>query len=106
MKDINFRIKTPKKGDKNVKIFLGGDMGVSNLQEIIKNLRSTEKEYENFEININDVSVCDLSTIQMLISFKNTCIAHKKKVNFNIDLSKDTLELLEISGLSNIIKKL
>jgi len=106
MKDINFRVKAPKKGEKNVKIFLGGDLGVSNLQDILKNLRSAEKEYEKFEININDVSVCDLATIQMLISFKNTCISHKKKVKFNVDLSKDTLELLEISGLSNIIKKL
>ena len=106
MKDINFRIKSPKKGNKNAKIFLGGDLGVSNLQDIVKNLRATEEEYEKFEINVNDVSVCDLATIQMLISFKNTCIAHKKTVKFNIDLSKDTIELLEISGLSNIIKKL
>ena len=106
MKDINFRMKSPKKGDKNVTIFLGGDLGVNNLKDVIQNLRTAEKEYEKLEVNVNDVSVCDLATIQMLISFKNTCIAHKKKINFNIDLSKDTLELLEISGLTNIIKTL
>ncbi|MBN1253064.1 MAG: hypothetical protein JXR51_13035 [Bacteroidales bacterium] len=106
MKDINFRIQAPKKGDKKVQIFMGGDLGVNNLKEVVKNLKTAEKDYENLVININDVTVCDLATIQLLVSLKNTCISHNKKISFNIDLSKDILELLQISGLTSIIKSL
>lgn len=106
MGDIKFKIQKPKKGEKLAKIFLTGDLGIGNLEEIVGKFRDIEKNYDEIEINLNEVSVIDLSTIQLLLSMKKSCVKHKKQINFNIDLSNELNTLLETTGFLNIIKTL
>ena len=106
MGDIKFKIQKPKKGEKQAKIFLAGDLGISNLEDIVGKFKDLEKDYQEIEINLNEVSVMDLATIQLLLSMKKSCLKHKKKINFNIDLSNDLKILMETTGFFNIIKNL
>ncbi|NJO92887.1 MAG: hypothetical protein HC831_30885 [Chloroflexia bacterium] len=69
-------------------------------------LREVEKDFSEFEINVNDVAAFDLATIQVLVSFKKTCERHKKGIKFKVDLPKDIAELIENTGFTKVIKKL
>lgn len=106
MRDLKFKIQSPKKGDKVTRLYLAGDLSVNNLNDMIVKFREVEKDFDNIEINLGEVVAFDLATIQLLISMKKTCLRHKKKVNFNIDISNDLTKLLNITGFSNIIKSL
>ena len=106
MGDLKFKIQAPKKGDKIARLYLAGDMSVNNLSDMVIKFREAEKDYDNIEINLGEVAAIDLATIQLLMSMKKTCLRHKKKVNFNIDISKDLTKLINITGFSNIVKSL
>jgi len=106
MRDIKFKMNQPQKGEKLVQLFLGGDLGVNNLSDLVVKLRTIEKDFSEFEVNLNDVAVFDLATIQLLVSFKKSCERHKKEVKFKIDLPKDVAELIENTGFTKVIKKL
>lgn len=106
MREIKFKMNQPQKGEKVAKLYLGGDLGVNNLSELLPKLRTIEKDYSEFEINLNDVTVFDLASIQLLVSFKKACERHKKKIKFKIDLPKDISELVENTGFTKVLKKL
>ena len=106
MRDIKFKMNQPQKGEKLVQLYLGGDLGVNNLSELVTKLKTIEKDFAEFEINLNDVSVFDLATLQLLVSFRKSCERHKKEVKFKVDLPKDVAELIENTGFTKIIKKL
>ena len=106
MGDLKFKIQAPKKGDKIARLYLAGDLSVNNLDDMVVKFREAEKDYDNIEVNLGDVAAFDLATIQLLMSMKKTCVRHKKKVDFNIDISKDLTKLINLTGFSNIIKSL
>ena len=106
MRDLKFKIQAPKKGDNVAKLYMAGDLSVNNLNEIVTKFREAEKEYDNLEVNIGDVVAFDIAAIQLLLSLKKTCLRHKKKISFNIDIPKDIMKLINITGFSNIIKSL
>lgn len=106
MRDIKFKMNQPQKGEKSVQLYLGGDLGVNNLTELVTKLREVEKDFSEFEVNLNDVIAFDLATIQLLVSFKKSCERHKKGVKFKIDLPKDIAELIENTGFTKVLKKL
>ncbi len=106
MRDIKFNMNKPQKGDKLVRLHVGGSLDVNNLAELTEKLVSIEKEFSEFEMNLNDVTKFDLATIQMLLAFKKTCEQHNKEIKFKIDLPKETAELVENTGFSSIIRKL
>jgi ABC-type transporter Mla MlaB component len=106
MRDVKFKLNQPQKGEKLVQLYLGGDLGVNNLTELVAKLKEVEKEFSEFEININDVVAFDLATIQLLVSFKKSCERHKKGVRFKVDLPKDIAELIENTGFTKVLKKL
>jgi anti-anti-sigma regulatory factor len=106
MRDIKFKLNQPQKGEKLVQLYLGGDLGVNNLPELVIKLREVEKDFSEFEINVNDVAAFDLATIQVLVSFKKACERHKKGIKFKVDLPKDIAELIENTGFTKVIKKL
>lgn len=106
MRDIKFKMNKPQKGEKLLRLQIGGNLGVNNLSELTDKLISVEQEFSEFEINVGDVIEFDLATIQMLLALKKTCKQHEKEIKFKIDLSKETLELVENTGFSSIIRKL
>ncbi len=106
MRDIKFKMNKPQKGNKQLKLHIGGNLGVGNLAELTEKLIDIEKEFSEFEVNLNDVTIFDLATIQMLLALKKTCEKHQKEIKFKIDLSKETAELVENTGFSSIIRKL
>ena len=106
MRDLKFKIQAPKKGDKVARLYMAGDLSVNNLNEIVAKFKEAEKEYDNLEVNVGDVVAFDLAVIQLLISLKKTCLRHKKKIAFNLDIPKDIMKLINITGFSNIIKSL
>jgi ABC-type transporter Mla MlaB component len=81
MRDIKFKLNQPQKGEKLVQLYLGGDLGVNNLPELVIKLREVEKDFSEFEINVNDVAAFDLATIQVLVSFKKHVKDIKKALN-------------------------
>lgn len=106
MRDVKFKMNQPQKGEKMVQLFLGGDLSVSNLSELVNKLRDIEQDFSEFEISLNDIVAFDLATIQALVSFKKTCISHKKDVRFKVELPKDVVELIESTGFTKVIKNL
>jgi ABC-type transporter Mla MlaB component len=106
MSDLKIKINQPGKGDKSLKIFLGGDLSVNKLEDLTNKLKQIEKDHNEFEININDVSAFDLSSIQLLQSLKKTVEKHKKKIKFKIELPKDIWELFDRTGFSKDLKNL
>lgn len=106
MRDLKFKIQAPKKGDEVAKLYMAGDLSINNLNEIVAKFKEAEKEYDKLEVNVGDVATFDLAVLQLLISLKKTCLRHKKKISFNLDIPKDIMKLLTITGFSNIIKSL
>jgi anti-anti-sigma regulatory factor len=106
MRDIKFKMNQPQKGENFVRIYLGGDLSVNTLGELLPKLKAIEKDYAEMELNINDVTVFDLATIQLLVSLQKSAEKHKKKMKFKIDLSKDIMELIENAGFLKLLKKL
>jgi ABC-type transporter Mla MlaB component len=106
MGELKVRINQPGKGEKCLKIFLGGDLGVNKLNDLADKLKQLEKDHHEFEININDVTAFDLASIQLLLSLKKTADKHKKKIKFKMELPKDIWELCERTGFSKELKNL
>ncbi|OQY00655.1 MAG: hypothetical protein B6I20_08445 [Bacteroidetes bacterium 4572_117] len=106
MKDSKFKIQAPKKDEDVARIFLTGDLGVNKFKSVVDKISEAESKYENIEINIGEVIAFDLASLQLLISLKKTREKNNKKISFNIDLSKDLTDLLNITGFTNIIKSL
>jgi anti-anti-sigma regulatory factor len=106
MRDIKFKMNQPQKGENLVRVYLGGDLSVNSLSELLPKIRSIEKDYPEMEININEVSAFDLASIQFLVSLQKTAERHKKKIKFKIDLPKDVMELIENTGFLKVLKKL
>jgi len=106
MRDIKFKMNQPQKGENLVRIYLGGDLSVNTLTDLLPKIRAIEKDYSEMEININEVSVFDLASIQFLVSLQKSAERHKKKVKFKIDLPKDIMELIENTGFLKVLKKL
>jgi ABC-type transporter Mla MlaB component len=106
MADLKIKINQPGKGDKSLKIFLGGDLSINKLEDLTNKLKQIEKDHTEFEININDVSAFDLASIQLLLSLKKTADKHKKKIRFKVELPKDIWELCERTGFSKELKNL
>jgi|GEM_PF-7131891 anti-anti-sigma factor len=106
MRDIKFKMSQPQKGENLVRIYLGGDLSVNTLAELLPKIKAIEKDYSDIEININDVSVFDLASIQLLVSLQKSVEKHKKKIKFKIDLSKETMALIESAGFLKVLKKL
>lgn len=106
MRDIKFKMSQPQKGENLVRIYLGGDLSVNTLAELLPKIKAIEKDYSEIEININDVSVFDLASIQLLVSLQKSAEKHKKKIKFKIDLSKDIMGLIESAGFLKVLKKL
>jgi anti-anti-sigma regulatory factor len=106
MGDVKYKINQPGKGEKSLKIFLGGDLGINNLEDLTEKFRQIEKDYSEFEINLSEVTVFDISSMQLLLSLKKTAEKHKKKIKFKLELSKDSIELCEKAGFSKILKSL
>jgi ABC-type transporter Mla MlaB component len=106
MGEIKYKINQPKRGEKNLKIFLGGDMGVNNLDEITGKIKDVEKDFTEFEIVLSEVTNFDIASIQLLKSLKKTFERNKKKYKIKIELPKDTWELIESTGFSKELKNL
>ena len=106
MRDFKFKMNQPQKGENFVRVYLGGDLSVNTLGELLPKLKSIEKDYPEMEVNVSDVTAFDLATIQFLVSLQKSAEKHKKKIKFKIDLPKDITELIENSGFMKIIKKL
>jgi ABC-type transporter Mla MlaB component len=106
MGEIKYKINQPNKAEKTLKIYLGGDLGVNNLEDITNKLKGIEKDFNEFEINIGEVTTFDLASMQLLISLKKTFEKHKKKTKFKIELPKESWELIEVTGFSSDLKNL
>ena len=106
MGEIKVKINQPGKGEKSLRIFLGGDLGINNLGDLTERLKQIEKDHSEFEVNLSEVSAFDLASLQILISLKKTVEKHKKKIRFKLDLPKDIWELFEKTGFSRELKNL
>jgi ABC-type transporter Mla MlaB component len=106
MGDIKYKTNQPLKGEKNVRIYLGGDLSVNNLEDLVDKLKQVEKDFNEFEINISELTSFDLASIQLLISLKKTAERHKKKMKFKIELPKESWELIETTGFTKELKNL
>jgi ABC-type transporter Mla MlaB component len=106
MGDIKYKVNQPKKGEKSLKVFLGGDLGVNNIENLTPKVKQIEKDFSELEIFLSEVAVFDMASIQLLFSLKKTIEKHKKKIKFKIELPKETWELLEITGFAKELKKL
>jgi ABC-type transporter Mla MlaB component len=106
MGDFKIKVNQPGKGEKSLKIFLGGDLSVNKLDDLNNKMKQIEKDYNDFEITINDVSSFDIASIQLLLSLKKTAEKHKKRMKFKIDLPKDIWELCERTGFVKELKNL
>jgi ABC-type transporter Mla MlaB component len=106
MGDIKYKVNQPKKGEKSLKVFIGGDLGVNNIENLATKIKQIEKDFSEIEIVVSEVSMFDLASMQLLFSLQKTVEKNKKKIKFKIDLPKETWELLEITGFSKELKKL
>jgi len=106
MGDLKLKINQPGKGEKSLKIFLGGDLSINKLDDLNNKMKQLEKDHNEFEININDVSAFDLASIQLLLSLKKTADKHKKKMKIKLELPKDIWDLCERTGFAKELKNL
>ena len=103
MKEFQLNTTTDKSsGTTNVS--LQGKLDIANIADIHSELLKILKGSKKIVFELKNFEEADVSTVQLLKAFKNTCTANKVEVNFSIELSEDTESLFSKAGFSNIFK--
>ncbi|MFO7658548.1 MAG: STAS domain-containing protein [Bacteroidales bacterium] len=95
--------KTEKKLKDNSQVFeITDGLTIINVSEIRKKAIKYLEANETLFIKISETEQLDLAGIQLLCSLQKSCINHGKKIQYEINLTEETKELLLNSGFKNI----
>ncbi len=102
MKD--YQIKTSKnKETQALDIIMEGHLNVSNIYEIHKEFHKTVKNSKKINVEITNADDADITIIQLIEAFKQTCKIAEIEFNIKYTLSNETSELFDRAGLKNTI---
>lgn len=100
-----FQLTSSKdKSSGTTNVSLQGKLNVANIASIHSELQKNTKGSKKIAITLENVEDADVSTIQLLMAFQNTCSINKVEVNFLLNLSEDIEVLFKKSGFSNVFK--
>ncbi|PKP10388.1 MAG: hypothetical protein CVU09_06985 [Bacteroidetes bacterium HGW-Bacteroidetes-4] len=94
---------TKDKSAGTTNLTLQGKLNVSHMTELHKELQKATKGSKKIKITLSKVEDADVSTIQLLKAFENTCIANKIETEFQLNLPEDIENLFTKAGLSNLL---
>ncbi|MBN2612864.1 MAG: STAS domain-containing protein [Bacteroidales bacterium] len=95
--------KTEKKPKENSTLFeIKDGITISNVSDIRKKMLKYIEGSKTLRVKIDKTEQLDLSGIQLLYSLQKSCIQQGKKIQFDINLAEETMELLKNSGFNNI----
>ena len=99
-----YQISSSKnKKTKVLDVELNGNLNVSNISAIKKELNSVVKNNKAILLSISDVEDADLTIVQLIVSFRQKCQTENIDLKTNFDLSEETKELFDRAGFTNII---
>lgn len=83
-------------------VSLEGNLNVAHVAAIHIDLQKALKGTKKIALTIENIEDADVSTIQLLKAFQNSCITNKVEVTYTFNLPEDIDTLLKKSGFSNI----
>ncbi len=102
MKNYTSKVKRDKKKN-SVNIELGGQLNVANIAEIQKDFLKAVKDVKVIKVTISKVEDADLTLIQFLKSFENSCLKNDIKLTLKLDLNEDIATLFKRAELISIL---
>lgn len=101
MKNKSFNII--KKGQLNSQTFvMEGDLSIKNAAAIRKTLLS-HKTGGSVEFHLTNVEKLDITTVQLVYSFRNMLEKEGKKFSLTPELLPETEKLLKATGFENLL---
>jgi ABC-type transporter Mla MlaB component len=104
MKQETYVVSNSREENGDYELVFEGDLGIKNITSIKKSLALTEFRECNVRINFRNVEKLDLSTIQILDSYKRTLNDNGCKTVVSAVFPEDLQGLILKSGLSSIFK--
>ena len=102
-KAFNLRMRKDKRSGSQF-IILEGETGVNHIEEIKKTIDSKITESNKIVFDLKNIVSFDMSTFQMLYSFRKLKNNKAETVIINTDFTDSVNTLLENTGISTIIK--
>lgn len=82
---------------------LQGKLNVVHIIELQQELQKATKGSKKIKITLSKVEDADITAIQLLKAFENTCQANKIETTFQLNLPEDIETLFTKAGLSNLL---
>lgn len=102
MKMKTFSINRSVQADSQTFV-MEGDLSIRNAAAIRKTILS-HKAGESVELHLKNVEKLDITTVQLIFSFRNFIESQGKKFNIIPELKPETEKLLKTTGFENILK--
>ena len=100
MSDKKFTIQYKKASDKSAKVNVEGELSLMTINEIHQKHIEINSKYSELEVTISKVTKIDLAFLQVLCALKES----SAKFTLEMDLTEDSADLIENSGLNSILK--
>ncbi|MFW5886175.1 MAG: STAS domain-containing protein [Bacteroidota bacterium] len=97
------QIKLKKKKDGNQVIVIDGDINIHHVKKIHEELLKLIPEMDAISLEIINTKELDLTGCQLIYTLQEKCIKEKKQFHCLMNLEGSSKNLLEITGISNIL---
>ncbi|GAH69845.1 unnamed protein product [marine sediment metagenome] len=103
MENVRVNIEPGKKKDGGkATLILNGDLSYKNSDSIKKEIISVVEQYNNIELQLENVEELDITCIQIFYSLKNTFSKAGKKITFKTSLPENLKAIIMNSGFNEI----
>lgn len=103
MEKLKIEVKPIPGKAKKAKIHLIGELSINTVNELKNELLQSFEMFNSFEFVCKKVQSIDLSSIQVIFSFKQLCGLQSKEVVINDDFPEDVRQLVIHSGFQDIL---
>lgn len=90
-------------GKSAVKVVIEGDLSIRNAQNLKEPLEAAFNKYDLFEVELQNITALDITSIQLMYSLKKAVRAKSKTMNLTLNVSEEIQNVLEYSGLTKIL---
>lgn len=106
MSKDSFKISNKKlQSGKLQELHFEGDLSIFNAEKIYKKLKRFTFSADDIIIILENIDTMDLTTVQTILSLKNTFESESKSVTINSNIPQEKQKLINCTGLGEFILK-
>lgn len=91
---------TPDNDNNTITVNVTNELSLNNVEEFQQELLSVFHDYEQFNIQLKDIEIFDLAGIQILQGLKNSAEKAGKKVQLDIQLTDELIQIVQRAGFN------